>query len=160
MRYHILTELIESHVSLPDDIIYNNVNKPLQFKDISYLRKYHDIIYSEVNVSFQDQKLEKDYLAYGTDTSPSSLSIVMSIMMHQFYEQRPPGSVQWYDLKPWVMQSFTAASTLDIILGGIFMKTSNYTPSPEDLTCHDDIFEHLHAKHNSTITTTNVKGWV
>ena len=43
------------------------------------------------------------------------------------------------------------------------VKTSNYTPSPEDLAYHDDIFEHLHAKHNSTITTTNVKGnlaWV
>ena len=83
MRYRILTELIESHVSLPDDIIYNNVNKPFQFKDISSLQKYHDIIYSEVNVSFQDQKLEKDSLAYGTDTPPNSLSIAMVIIMHQ-----------------------------------------------------------------------------
>ena len=157
MRYCILTELIESHVSLPDDIIYNNVNKPLQFKDISSLQKYHDIIYSEVNVSFQDQKLEKDSLAYGADTPPSSLSIAMAIMMHWFYERCSKGSVQGYNFKPWVTQSFTAARTLDIILGGIFMKTSNYTPSPEDLACHDDIFEHLHVKHNSTITTTNVK---
>ena len=102
-------------------------------------------------------------MAYGTDTPPSSLSIAMVTMMHRFYEQRPPGSVQWYDSKPLVMQSFTAASTLDNILVGIFMKTSNYTPSPEDLACHVDIFEHLHAKRNSTITTTNIKGnlaWV
>ena len=70
MRYRILTELIESHASLPDDIIYNNVNKPLQFKDLSSLQKYHDFIYSEVNVSFQDQKLEKDSLACRTDTPP------------------------------------------------------------------------------------------
>ena len=75
----------------------------------------------------------------------------------------PQGFRPMVQFKPLVMRSFTAASTLDIILGGIFMKTSNYTPSPEDLTCHDDIFEHLHATHNSTITTTNVKGnltWV
>ena len=123
MRYCILTELIESHVSLPDDIIYNNVNKPLQFKDISSLQKYHDFIFSEVNVSFQDQKLKKESLAYGTDTPPSSLSIAMAIMMHQFYERCPTGSLQSYDLKPLVMQSFTAASTLDNILVGIFMKT-------------------------------------
>ena len=82
MRYRILTELIESHVSLPDDIIYNNVKKLLQFKDISSLQKYYDFIYSKVNVSFQDQKLEKDSLAYGTDTPPSLLSIAMGIMMH------------------------------------------------------------------------------
>ena len=94
MRYRILTELIESHVSLTDNTIYNNVNKPLQFKDISSLQKYHDIIYSEVNVSFQEQKLEKDSLVYGTDTPPSSLSIAMAIMMHQFYEQCPKASVQ------------------------------------------------------------------
>ena len=103
MRYCILTELIESHVSLPDDIIYNNVNKPLQFKDISSLQKYYDFIYSKVNVSFQDQKLEKDSLAYGTDTHPSSLPIAMSIMMHRFYERCPNGSVQLYNFKPWIL---------------------------------------------------------
>ena len=57
----------------------------------------------------------------------------------------------------------SAASTLDDILVGIFRKTSNYTPSAEDLACHADIFEHLHAKHNSNITTTNIKSnlaWV
>ena len=60
MRYRILTELIESHVSLPDDIIYNNVNKSLQFKDLTSLQKYHDFIYSEVNVSFQDQSFRRN----------------------------------------------------------------------------------------------------
>ena len=62
-----------------------------------------------------------------------------------------------------MIQRFTAASTLDDILVGIFRKTSNYTPSAEDLACHADIFEHLYAEHNSTITTTNIKGnlaWV
>ena len=42
-------------------------------------------------------------------------------------------------------------------------KTSNYTPSAEGLACHTNIFEHLHTNHNSTITTTNIKGnmaWV
>ena len=61
------------------------------------------------------------------------------------------------------MQSFTAASTLDNILVHIIRKTSNYTPSAEVLACHANIFEHLHKKHNSTITTTNIKGnlaWV
>ena len=82
MRYCILTELIESHVGLPDDIIYNNVNKSLQFQDIPSLQQYYDFIYSEVNVSFQDQKLEKVSLEYGTDAPPSSLSIAMAIMMH------------------------------------------------------------------------------
>ena len=86
MRYFILTELIESHVSLPDDIIYNNVNKSLQFQDLTSVRKYHNFIYSEVNVSFQDQNVEKESLAYPTDTPPSSLSIAMAIMMHRLYD--------------------------------------------------------------------------
>ena len=62
-----------------------------------------------------------------------------------------------------VTRSFTAVSTLDDILVGIFRKTSNYTPSAEDLACHSDIFEHLHANHNSNITITNIEGnltWV
>ena len=62
-----------------------------------------------------------------------------------------------------MIQSFTAASTLDDILVGIFSKTSNYTPSAEDLACHADIFEYLHTKQYSTITTTNIEGnlaWV
>ena len=70
MRYRILTELIESHVSLPDDIIYNNGNESLQFKDLTSLQKYHDFIYSEVNVFFQDQKFQKESMAYPTDTPP------------------------------------------------------------------------------------------
>ena len=72
-------------------------------------------------------------------------------------------SLQYCELKPLVIQSFTAASTLYDILVGIFSKTSNYTPSAEDLACHADIFEYLHAKHNSTTTTTNIEGnlaWV
>ena len=126
MRYRILTELIESHVSLPDDIIYNNVNKSLQFQDLTSLRKYHDFIYSEVNVSFQDQKFEKESLAYPTDTPPSSLSIAMAIMMHQLYDRCPNDSHQCCELKPLVIRSFTAASTLDNMLVHIIRKISTY----------------------------------
>ena len=84
-------------------------------------------------------------------------------MMHRLYDQCPPDSLQYCNLKPLVIQSFTAASTLDDILIGNFSKTSNYTPSAEVLACHANIFKHLHKKHNSTITTTNIKGnlvWV
>ena len=163
MRYRILTELIEIQVSLPDDIIYNNVNQPLQFKDISSLEEYHGVIYSEVNNSFQDQKLEKHNLTYGTDTPPSSLSIAMSVMMHLFIDQGGEDLIQWCDFTPMVTRSFKTATLIDDCLDDISMKTSNYTPSAEDLACHSKIFEDLHANHNSTITTTNIKGnlaWV
>ena len=113
MRYFILTELIESHVSLPDDILYNNINKALQFKDLTSLQKYHDFIYSEVNVSFQDQKFQKQYMAYPTDTAPSSLSIAMAIIMHRLYDRCPNDSLQYCDIESLVTRSFTAASTLD-----------------------------------------------
>ena len=84
-------------------------------------------------------------------------------MMHQTFDRQPNDFLQYCKIKPLVKQSFTAAGTLDDILDDIFRKTSNYTPSPEDLACHAYIFEYLHAKHNSTTTTTNIEGnlaWV
>ena len=49
LRYPILTQLIESHVTKPNDIVYNNANQPLKFEDVLSLEKYHSIIFSKVN---------------------------------------------------------------------------------------------------------------
>ena len=37
IRYPILTQLIESHVCKPNDIVYNNSNQPLTFEDVPSL---------------------------------------------------------------------------------------------------------------------------
>ena len=60
IRYPILTQLIESHVSNHNDIVYNNANKPLKFEDVPSLEKYHSIIFSKVNTQVSDHCIAFD----------------------------------------------------------------------------------------------------
>ena len=70
IRYPVLTQLIESHVSNHNDIVYNNANKPLKFEDVPSLEKYHSIIFSNVNAQVSEHCIASDSVSSVTDTPP------------------------------------------------------------------------------------------
>ena len=68
IRYKILTQLVEGHVSNHNDIFYNNANKPLKFEDVSALEKYHFIIFSNVKTQVSEHYIASDSMSSVTDT--------------------------------------------------------------------------------------------
>ena len=75
-------------------------------------------------------------------------------MMHIMVD--PPNKE--LDSVPLVQYSLTDGEIVHSILCDIYEKTSEYTPSPEELACCSEMFQSLHTYRRSTIITTNIEG--
>ena len=79
------------------------------------------------------------------------------------FDLQTKDSTPKFNMIPLVQHSLVDGKIVYSILCEIYKKTSQYTPSPEELACCSEMFQTLHIFPRSTIITTNIEGnlaWV